>query len=117
MGARMRRLLAVVVFAAGCSPGPLGRPGRAAAPMNTPVPTSSEPGSGNVEATRRTLFGTWELVALEAVPPGGGARAEVTASRTLTYDEYGNLTIDAQTTHQHRPRAPPVRSLITFSCP
>jgi len=111
----MRGLLAIVVFAAGCSPGPLGRPGRAAAPMNTPVPTSSEPGSGNVEATRRTLFGTWELVALEAVPPGGGARAEVTASGTLTYDEYGNLTIDAHTTDQDAPVAAREVSLITFT--
>ena len=39
----------------------------------------------------------------------------VTASGTLTYDEYGNLTIDAHTTDPDAPVAAREVSLITFS--
>jgi len=83
--------------------------------MNKPVALGDDPSSGNVEAVRRRLFGTWDLVSLEAAPPGGGARAQITASGTLVYDEYGNLTIDAHTTDMDAPVAAREVSLVTFS--
>jgi len=106
---------AAAVMVGGCSPGPISHPGAASGPMNSPRPLSSEASTGSVEATRRQLFGTWELVALESVPPGGGPRAPVTASGTLVYDEYGNLTIDAHTTDKDAPVAAREVSLVTFS--
>ena len=115
MGVRLLGLLAVIAVAASCTPGPMSKPGRAAPPMNKPIALGDDPSSGTVEATRRRLFGTWDLVSLEAAPPGGGARAQVTASGTLTYDEFGNLTIDAHTTDKDAPVAAREVSLITFS--
>ena len=114
MAVRILGLVALVAVAA-CAPGPLSKPGGAAPPMNKPVPLSSDAASGDVEAARRRLFGTWELIALEAAPPGGGARAEVTASGTLTYDEFGNLTIDAHTTDADAPAAAREVSMVAFS--
>src|SRR3954447_21266874 len=114
MRVRIVRVLAVVAVAAGCSPGPMTKPGHASGPMNSPVPTSSDASSGSVEATRRRLFGTWELVALEAAPAAGGARAQITAAGTLVYDEFGNLTIDAHTTDPNAPVAAREVSVMTF---
>jgi hypothetical protein len=48
------------------------------------------------------------------VPPGGGARAAVTAKGTLTYDEFGNLTIIAQTTDPKAPVAAREVSTVSF---
>jgi len=115
MRVRIVRVLAVVAVAAGCSPGPMTKPGHASGPMNSPVPTSSDASSGSVETTRRRLFGTWELVALEAAPAAGGARAQITASGTLVYDEFGNLTIDAHTTDPDAPVAAREASILRFS--
>jgi hypothetical protein len=108
-------LAAVVVAAvAGCSPGPMSKPGRAAAPMNNPVPLGSDAGSGTVEAARQQFFGTWDLVTLEASPERGGARQPITASGTLVYDEFANLTIDAHTTDADAPVAAREVNLVTF---
>ena len=85
---------AILTSLAGCTPGPITHPA-VAAPMNHPVAMSSTPGSGAIESARRALLGTWELAALELAPSGDGARVPVIASGTLTYDEFGNLTIDA----------------------
>ena len=104
---------AVIAAAAGCSPGPMSHP-TSAAPMNRPIALGSDPSSGELESVRQRFFGTWDLVALEAVPPGGGARATVTASGTLVYDEFGNLTIDAHTTDKDAPVAAREVSLVTF---
>lgn len=102
-------LLAATV--AGCTPGPISSPG-VAAPMNRPVPLGSDAGSGAVESARRELFGTWDLAALEIAPPGSASRVAVQAAGTLTYDEFGNLTIIAQTTDPAAPvAAREVRSL------
>jgi hypothetical protein len=81
---------------------------------NKPIPLSSDPGSGSVERIRQQLTGTWELVALETVPPAGGARVPVKASGTLIYDEYGNLTIDAHTTDPAAPVAAREANLLAF---
>lgn len=106
---------AVAVLAAACSPGPISRPGTAA-PMNNPIPLGSDPGSGALESARRQLTGTWDLVALEAVPEESDSskREPIDASGTLTYDEYGNLTIDAHTTDPDAPRAARQASILTF---
>src|SRR5262245_29467840 len=96
----MRKLVAtaaVAAMTAGCSPGPLTVP-HTGAPMSNPRALSSESSSGALESTRRQLTGTWELVALESAPSDGAARVPIRASGTLTYDEFGNLTIDAHTT-------------------
>ena len=64
-----RLLCSAVVIAAlplvGCAAGPRTRPVKGA-----DVAT----GTGSAESVRRQLQGTWELVALESVPPSGGAR-------------------------------------------
>jgi hypothetical protein len=61
------------------------------------------------------LTGTWTLLALESVPPGGGARVPVQASGTLTYDEFGNLTINARTTDPAAPIAAREVSMLSFT--
>jgi hypothetical protein len=98
---------------AGCAAGPLGSP-TSAGPMNKPVALSSEPGSGAIEATRRELSGTWDLVALESGPGGGRPRVPVRASGTLLYDELGNLTIEAHTTDAAAPVAAREVSMLAF---
>src|SRR5262249_46424136 len=67
------------------------------------------------EATRRQLQGTWALVTLEMAPPGRASRVKVKASGTLTYDEYGNLTIDAHTDDPGAPVAAREASLLAFT--
>jgi hypothetical protein len=105
-----RRRLAVVcataaaLIAAACSPGPLTPPTQGA-PMNKPVVVGKDEGGGAMEMTRRQLQGTWKLVALEYSPAGDDARVPVTASGTLTYDDFGNLTIDAHSTDSAAPVA------------
>lgn len=74
-------------------------------PSSAPIPLSSEAPTGNVETVRRQLAGTWDLVSLEAVPEKGGPRAAITATGTLTYDDFGNLTITARTTDPDAPVA------------
>src|SRR5579884_2648032 len=95
---------AALVAAAGCNPGPLPSP-RTGVPSSAPIALSSDAPTGNVETIRRQLSGTWDLVSLEAAPETGGARAAITATGTLTYDEFGNLTIDAHTTDADAPVA------------
>jgi hypothetical protein len=102
------------VAAAGCTPGPMSKPGRAAAPMNSPVALGSDPAAGALESERQRFFGTWDLVALEASPERGGARNAITAAGTLVYDEFGNLTIDAHTTDPNAPVAAREVSRMTF---
>jgi len=95
---------AIVTTIAACSPGPLSAP-HVADPMSKPVALSSEAGSNALESARRQLTGTWDLVTLESSPQGDDARVPVTASGTLTYDDYGNLTIIAQSTDPAAPVA------------
>src|SRR3954464_9576401 len=99
--------------AGGGPAGPLSSP-RAAVPTNSPVGIGSDPSSGSVEAARRQLEGTWTLTSLEAVPEGGGQRAQITASGTLVYDAFGNLTIDAHTTDADAPVAAREVSIVSF---
>jgi len=89
--------------------------GCAAAPRTRPMKGADvHSGEGSIEAVRRQLQGTWTLVALESVPPSGGARVPIKAAGTLIYDEYGNLTIDAHTTDPAAPVAAREARLLMF---
>ena len=50
-------------------------------------------GAGSVENARRQLAGSW-ILASYTVHDAAGAATLVPASAKLTYDEYGNLTIE-----------------------
>ena len=67
-----------------------------------------------MEAIRRQLQGTWQLTALESVPPAGGVRVPIAATATLVYDEFANLTIDGKTTDPGAPVAARERSMVSF---
>ena len=95
---------AALVAVAACNPGPMPSP-RTGVPSSAPIALSREDTSGSMEAVRRQLSGTWDLVALQASPERGGPLADVTATGTLTYDEFGNLTIDAHTKDPDAPVA------------
>jgi len=95
---------AALVAVAACNPGPMPSP-RTGVPSSAPIALDRDAPTGGVEAIRRRLAGTWDLVALSASPETGGPLAEVTAKGTLTYDEFGNLTIDAHTTDPDAPVA------------
>ena len=99
--------MAVVLLAtAGCAAAPRTRPIDIGDPVNT--------GPGSMEAVRRQLQGTWQLTALESVPPAGGARVPIAATGTLVYDEFANLTIDGRTTDPAAPVAARERALVSF---
>jgi hypothetical protein len=82
LGAVMTALLA------GCQGGPSQRPVKMG-----PVDT----GLGSVEAVRRQLKGTWELVSLDVFSPSG-EKSAAQASGRLTYDEFGNLKMTGTVT-------------------
>ena len=71
-------------------------------------------GASSLEAVRRQLLGTWELVTLELAPKPGATRVPVAATGVLTYDEYANLTIDAKTTDPAAPVAAREVNLLSF---
>jgi hypothetical protein len=112
----MRARLMVVggfLAAAACSPGPLSSP-HGGVSSTSPRGLGNDAPTGNIEAARRQLEGTWTLVSLEAVPESGGQRAPITASGTLVYDAFGNLTIDAHTTDPDAPVAMREVSIVSF---
>lgn len=78
-------LVVLVPLIAGCQPAPLKRAVKGGA---------VDRGPGSLEAVRRQLQGTWELVDSQAFDAAGVATPRKAAGR-LTYDEYGNLTIAA----------------------
>jgi hypothetical protein len=71
-------------------------------------------GAGSLEALRRELQGTWELVALESSPEPGRPRVPINATGTLVYDEYANFTIEARTTDPAAPVAAREKALLSF---
>jgi hypothetical protein len=93
------------VLAAACTAAPRVRPVKGADVETT---------AGSVEAIRRQLQGTWQLVALEMVPSTGGQRVPIKAAGTLTYDEFGNFVIDARTTDPAAPVAARESALLSF---
>jgi hypothetical protein len=63
-----------------------------ASPRQRPVKMGDvDTGATSVEAVRRQLKGTWNLMTLHLV--SGETRTPVPASGQLQYDEYGNLTM------------------------
>ena len=82
--------------------------------MNKPIALTGEDPTGSVESTRHSLEGTWDLAALELARPGAAARGPVQARGTLTYDKFGNLTIDAHTTDTAAPVAAREATLLVF---
>lgn len=70
-------------------------PACTATPRAKPIPTTKiDTGPGSLQAARRALEGTWTLVSLDVME--GGAPRRVPASGTLTYDAYGNMTIEGK---------------------
>ena len=71
----------------------LASSGCASAPRERPIRTEKiETGSGSVNDTRKALEGTWKLASLEVVN-AQGARRQVKAGGSLTYDGFGNMTV------------------------
>ncbi|HVH29646.1 MAG TPA: hypothetical protein VM818_23020 [Vicinamibacterales bacterium] len=112
--AEIATAVAAVLMMAGCRPGPLSAPGTGAT-ASKPVSLSSEAATGSLETTRKQLEGVWDLVALESLPPAGGTtRVPVKASGSLTYDQFGNLTIIAQSDDAAAPVAAREVKAMTF---
>jgi hypothetical protein len=66
-----------------------------AAPRARPVKMGPvDTGADSVEAVRRQLEGSWQLVSLDIYSADGHKHA-AQATGTLTYDEYGNLALRA----------------------
>jgi hypothetical protein len=107
--------LAAAIAVAGCASGtqPVGRP-TTGTPMNRPVALGSDGSTGATEAARRELQGTWDLAALEYAASGDAPRVPVKAAGTLTYDEFGNLTMDVSTTDPAAPVAAREVSRLSF---
>ena len=70
-------------------------------------------GTGSLEAVRRQLQGTWELVEAVVFDANGKATARKAEGR-LTYDEYGNLTIGAKLADSTQPETS-VSGLLAYS--
>jgi hypothetical protein len=77
--------VAICVFLTACAASPRQRPISAGA---------VEFNANSLEATRRQLAGTWTMTRLEAID-SRGHMVPVKAKAQLTYDEFGNLTINA----------------------
>jgi len=111
---RLALVAAAVMAAAACTPGPLSSP-KVAAPGGSGGggALNNDSPSGDIEATRRLLSGTWTLVGLQYAPTGGKL-ANVKANGTLVYDDFGNLTIDAHTTDPNAPVAAREVNMMSF---
>jgi hypothetical protein len=87
-----RRWLILIVVAVA----PLLAACPSSAPRKRPVKMGDvNTGPGSLEAVRRQLQGTWELVEAVALDAKGTPTPRKAEGR-LTYDEYGNLTIAAK---------------------
>ncbi len=87
----MRRCVTWLVFVTSFALSTLGCWGGTSDPRVRPVKMGDvDTGATSMEAVRRQLQGTWELVSLEVMSPGG-TLAKVPARGQLTYDEFGNL--------------------------
>jgi hypothetical protein len=102
---RVIATVAAVVVGMGCA-GATREPPLTGGGVNT--------GPGSVEAVRRQLEGTWDLVSLAVTPAGGAAPVVVAALGTLTYDRDGNLTIDARTSDSYAPEAAQSGAVLAF---
>jgi hypothetical protein len=82
---RLRFALVVSALLSACAPAPIYKPIKGG-----PVDT----GSGSLEAVRRQLQGSWALTSYEIY--SGGKRRRLPAAARLSYDEFGNLTMDGE---------------------
>ena len=90
--ARLRRnsgWFALLMLSAAALPACTAAPVRR--PMNT---TPINEGPGSLAQARKYLEGKWTLQTLEVYPPGQGPVTMKGGSGTLTYDAYGNLTME-----------------------
>ena len=101
---RMIAMIVAVVVGMGCAAS--RQPPVQAGDVNT--------GPGSLDAVRRQLEGTWDLVTLAVMPALGAALVPVAAQGTLTYDKNGNLSIDAKTSDSYAPAAAQSGGVITF---
>jgi hypothetical protein len=102
---RVIATVAVLILGAGC----------ASAPTQAPVGGgSADTGAGPVDAVRRQLQGTWDLVSLAVTPAAGAAPVAVAAQGTLTYDRNGKLTIEARTSDSYAPEAAQSGGVLAF---
>jgi hypothetical protein len=86
----MRRIHILLIVATFAMP---VLPGCTAAPRVRPVKMGDvDTGDNSVEAVRRRLEGTWELVTLD-VYSSSGEKETAKAKGQLTYDKYGNMAI------------------------
>ncbi len=86
----MRRIHVLLIAAAFALP---GLTGCTAAPRVRPVKMGPvDTGDNSVEAIRRRLEGTWELVTLD-VYSSSGEKETAQAEGRLTYDKFGNMAI------------------------
>jgi hypothetical protein len=97
-------LVATVPAVAGCTSAPRKRPVKMGA---------VDTGPGSLEAVRRQLEGSWELVSLEAIDPTGKATPRKAAGR-LTYDAYGNLGITGRLQDTDEPQTS-VSGLLAYT--
>ena len=97
-------LVALIPAVAGCSSAPRKRPVKGG-DVNT--------GPGSLEAVRRQLEGSWELVSLEAIDAAGKATPRKASGR-LNYDAYGNLGIAGKLLDTDQPQTS-VSGLLAFS--
>jgi hypothetical protein len=68
----------------------------AAKPREMPLRTGRvEEGASTLESVRRQLEGTWDLQSFETYPAPGKTVTQK-ARAVLTYDAYGNMTIDGR---------------------
>ena len=83
----------------------------AAGPRRTPIKGADvQTGSGSLTAMRQSLEGSWTLVRIEEYEANGTPRP-IPAKGTLTYDDFGNLTIDGELTD---PAGNQARMPLTF---
>jgi hypothetical protein len=82
-----------------------GLGGCAAKPREMPLRTDRvEEGASTVESVRRQLEGTWDLQSFETYPAAGKTVTQK-ARAVLTYDAYGNMTIDGRLEQPDAPAA------------
>lgn len=77
-----------LTLAVGCAQGPGGAPVKTKPMRAGDVDT----GPGSLEAERRRLQGTWDLMSLQLFSPAGEPVATQATGR-LQYDEFGNLSM------------------------
>ena len=106
---KLAMLTALAVLAgamAPCQAAPRQRPVKGG-PVNT--------GPGSLEAVRRQLQGTWQLTQFEMYPQPGKP-VVLNAQALLTYDDFGNLTVQGEV-REALPgeSAPPKNPMLNYS--